>query len=92
MKVKTRNVEFKEIEIQDGYYRVGEEVYAIQGENSVTCLILGDNYTSIGSSINEYDKLCEAIQITKAEFDAQLEKSFEIIRKKLNKAILEVAE
>ena len=91
MKVRIRDNGYKEIEVQDGYYRQGEDVYSLQGDNVVRCFILKD-YVSIGSSVNQYDNMDQAIQIPKDEFDAQLEKAFEIIRKKLNKPILEVTE
>ena len=80
MKIKRNSL--KEIIIQDGYYRINNEVYSIQGDNAVSCFVSKD-YASIACLINEYDRLDEAGHITKNEFDSQLEIAFEIIRGKL---------
>jgi hypothetical protein len=82
MKHKIKSNGYKEIEIAEGYYRVENDYYSIFEGRIVRCLNLG-NFSSIGTSISEYDLLDEATPITKDEFDAELEKAFEIIRGKL---------
>ena len=83
MKHKIQNTEFKEIELSDGYYTDGGSTsYRINGEEAVKVFVM-DDYASIVTALNEYDGIEEATPITKDEFEAELEKAFEIIKEKL---------
>ena len=82
MKIKKTVKTKEEVEILDGYHKGSGGVYFVNGESATKVFILND-YASIQTAVNEYDNLDEAEPITKDEFEAELEKAFEIIREKL---------
>jgi hypothetical protein len=79
IKVKQPLVEF---EIPDGYYMEDGNFYLIKGDNVIKVRTIND-YASIGTGITEYDQLNKAVIISQDEFEAELEKAFEIIGGKL---------
>ena len=91
MKIKIKENNVKEIEIPNGYYEYLYECFCVNGDKTLSVFILGD-YVSMKTDVSEYSDVYKATPITEDEFDAQLEKAFEIIREKLNKPILEVIE
>ena len=91
MKIKIKENNVKEIEIPNGYYEYLYEFFCVNDDKTLNVFILGD-YVSVKTDVSEYSDIKRATPITKDEFDARLEKAFEIIREKLNKPILEVTE
>lgn len=89
MKYKVKKDTLVEVKIKDGYYQFGYESYSVDNENIIKVCIIKD-YASINTSVNEYDRLDLAEEITKDEFEAELEKAFEIIRSKLVESEVEI--